>query len=71
MSVIQKIALAITITGAINWALVGIFNFNLVEFLFTSDSVLTRLIYIIIGITSLFNVVLLFLPNRHKLDMGL
>ncbi len=71
MSVIQKIALAITITGAINWALVGIFNFNLVEFLFTSDSVLTRLIYIIIGITALFNVVLLFLPNRHKLDMGL
>lgn len=71
MSVIQKIALAITITGAINWALVGIFNFNLVEFLFTSDSVLTRIIYIIIGLTALFNVVLLFLPNRHKLDMGL
>lgn len=71
MSVIQKIALAITITGAINWALVGIFNFNLVEFLFTSDSVLTRTIYIIIGLTALFNVVLLFLPNRHKLDMGL
>lgn len=71
MSVIQKIALAITITGAINWALVGIFNFNLVEFLFTSDSVLTRTIYIIIGLTALFNVVLLFLPNRHKLDMEL
>lgn len=71
MSIIQKIALAITITGAINWALVGIFNFNLVEFFFTSNSVLTRIIYIAIGLTALFNVVLLFLPNRHKLDMGL
>ncbi len=68
MSMIQKIALCITIIGAINWALIGIFSFNLVEFFFTSDSVITRIIYIVIGLTALFNVVLLFLPNRHKLE---
>ena len=68
MSMIQKIALCITIIGAINCALIGIFSFNLVEFFFTSDSVITRIIYIVIGLTALFNVVLLFLPNRHKLE---
>lgn len=68
MSMIQKIALCITIIGAVNWALIGIFSFNLVEFFFTSDSVITRIIYIVIGLTALFNVVLLFLPNRHKLE---
>ena len=34
MNMIQKIALVFTIIGAINWGLIGLFNFNLVETLF-------------------------------------
>ena len=34
MKVIDKIALVLVIIGAINWGLVGIFNFNLVNMLF-------------------------------------
>ena len=30
MNIVQKIALTFTIVGALNWGLVGIFNFNLV-----------------------------------------
>ncbi|MDE6660582.1 MAG: DUF378 domain-containing protein [Anaeroplasmataceae bacterium] len=67
MSVIQKIALVFTIVGGIAWALVGIFNFNIVTWLFREGSVLTRIVYIFIGICALFNIVALFLPNRHHL----
>lgn len=67
MSIIQKIALAVTIIGGVNWALVGIFDFNLVTWLFQEGSIPTRIIYIVIGVCALFNVVALFLPNRHRL----
>ncbi|MDE7161610.1 MAG: DUF378 domain-containing protein [Anaeroplasmataceae bacterium] len=67
MSIIQKIALVFTIVGGIAWAVVGIFNFNIVTWLFHEGSVLTRTVYIFIGICALFNIVALFLPNRHHL----
>ena len=34
MSLIQRIALILTVIGAINWGLIGLFQFDLVEFLF-------------------------------------
>ena len=40
MVLLQKIALVITIIGAINWGLIGLFNFNLVETLFASVDIL-------------------------------
>lgn len=67
MSVLQKIALVFTIVGGLNWALVGIFHFNLVTWLFQESSILTRIIYIFIGVCALFNIVALFLPNRHHM----
>ena len=68
MSVIQKIALCITIFGVINWGLVGIFSFNLVEFFFDQGSIPTRIIYILVCLAGLFNIALLFLPNKHRLE---
>ncbi len=67
MSVIQKIALVFTIIGALNWALIGIFGFNLVTWLFQDGSFLTRTIYILIGICGLANIALLFLRNDRKI----
>ena len=60
METLQKIALVFTIVGAINWGLIGLFDFNLVTSLFQEESFLTNLIYIIIGISGLFNIVILF-----------
>ena len=60
MNTIQKIALVFTVIGAINWGLIGIFNFNLVSALFGIDSFLTNLVYIIVGISGLINAMLLF-----------
>lgn len=67
MSVIQKIALVITIIGAINWGLIGIFDFNLVAFLFGDGSILSRIVYTIVFVTGLFNIALLFLRNKHRI----
>ncbi|MFR7592048.1 MAG: DUF378 domain-containing protein [Longibaculum sp.] len=59
MNVIQKIALVFTIIGAINWGLIGLFNFNLVESIF-GTSVLSAIIYMIVGIAGIINIMLLF-----------
>lgn len=52
--IIDGIALTLTIVGAINWGLVGLFGFNLVAFLFGEMSWLSRIIYIIIAICGLY-----------------
>ena len=60
MKIIDKIALALVIIGAINWGLVGIFNFNLVDTIFGMVSILSRIIYILVGISGLWTIRLLF-----------
>ncbi len=63
METIQKIALIFTIIGAIVWLLVGLFDFNLVDYLFVellNVGFLARIIYVIVGICGLVNIGLLF-----------
>lgn len=60
MKVIDTIALILVIIGAINWGLVGIFNFNLVDAIFGVMSALSRIIYTLVGISGLWAIKLLF-----------
>ena len=60
MKVIDTIALVLIIIGAINCGLVGIFNFNLVDAIFGAMSVISRIIYILVGISGLWAIKLLF-----------
>lgn len=60
MKVIDTIALILIIIGTINWGLIGIFNFNLVDTLFGTMSVLSRIIYTLVGISGLLGIKLLF-----------
>ena len=53
MNTLYKTALTIAIVGCINWGLVGILNFNLVEFLFGNSTLLTRVVYILVAIAGL------------------
>ena len=66
MNILQKISLSLTIIGAINWGLIGLFNFNLVDSLFGVDSFLSMLIYILVGIAGLINIMLLFIDLDTK-----
>lgn len=48
------VALTLSIIGAINWGLIGFFDFNLVAFLFGSMTWLSRIVYAIVGLCGLY-----------------
>lgn len=51
--VLCKIVGAIAIIGALNWGLVGIAQYNLVDAIFGAGSVVSRIIYVVIGLSGL------------------
>ncbi len=53
MKVVNIIALILIIIGAVNWGLIGAFNFNLVATLFGVNTVLSRIVYGLVGIAGL------------------
>lgn len=59
MNFLKKLALVLTIVGALNWGLVGIFGLNLVTLIIKSQMVVNT-IYILIGIASLFSIAYFF-----------
>lgn len=58
-------ALTLVIIGAINWLLVGLFKFNLVDTLFGVESIVSRIIYILVGIAGLWAIALYSKINEH------
>ena len=66
MSGIQRTALVLTIIGALNWGLIGLFQFDLVASLFGGqDAFLSRVIYGLVGLAGLINLGLLFKPSQR------
>lgn len=59
MRTLQKICLVVTIIGGILWLCIGLFDMNFVARMFDSTAI-PRVIYTIVGITSLINIGLLF-----------
>lgn len=51
---IDGTALAIAIIGAVNWGLIGLFKFDLVRFIFGDMSLLSRIVYIVVGLCGLY-----------------
>ena len=60
MKIIDKIALVVIIIGALNWGLIAIFNFDLVAALFGDMSVISRIVYGLVGVSGLWGIKLLF-----------
>lgn len=54
MRTLEIIAVVLTIIGAINWGLIGLFDFNLVATIFGgADALFTKIIYILVGIAGI------------------
>lgn len=51
---LDYLALIITVIGAVNWGLIGLFRFNLVSWIFGDMSWLSRIIYVVVGICGLY-----------------
>lgn len=56
METIQKTCLVITIIGALNWGLIGLLDFNLVDTIFGVGSLLSRVVYTLVGICGIVNI---------------
>ena len=46
---LDLLGFVLTIIGGLNWGLIGIFNFNLVDFLFGAGSLLSRIVYVLVA----------------------
>lgn len=60
METLQKSCLIVTIIGAINWGLIGLLDFNLVDTIFGVGSLLSRIVYTLVGICGIVNIGILF-----------
>jgi len=54
MKILDYAALALVIIGAINWGLIGFFGFDLVRVLFGDMSLLSRIVYALVGVSGLY-----------------
>ncbi len=66
MEILKKIALTLTIIGALNWGLIGLFDINLVT-MFIKNTMINNIIYIIIGIASVISIAYFF-DQKMTLD---
>ena len=51
---VDWISMTLLIVGGVNWGLVGLFNFDLVATLFGEMSALSRIVYIVVGLSALY-----------------
>lgn len=56
LNAIDWVALILVIIGALNWGLVGFFNFDLVAAIFGDNTVLSRIIYSLVGLAGLWTI---------------
>ena len=57
MKTLQIIALTVMIIGAINWGLIGLFDFDLVATIFGGSGALgSKVVYILVGISGLIGI---------------
>lgn len=54
LNVIDWVAMVLVIVGGLNWGLVGAFKFNLVDTLFGDMSTLSRLVYVLVGLSAVY-----------------
>lgn len=66
MNILQKICLAFTILGGLNWGMVGLFDFNLVTAIFGADSIMSKIVYVIIAICAIVNILIFFIPLHQR-----
>lgn len=59
MKWLNVVALILVIIGGINWGLIGLFDFNLVAAIFGVESILTTVIYVLVGLAALYSIYLL------------
>ena len=63
LSVLDWIAFILVVIGALNWGIVGLFGVNVIGAIFGAATILTRIIYIVVGIAGLY---FIYLASTEK-----
>ncbi|MEH6665307.1 MAG: DUF378 domain-containing protein [Brevundimonas sp.] len=66
MKALNLVTLILVIVGGVNWGLVGAFQFDLVAALFGEQSALSRLVYVLVGLSALWQI----MPLSRAFSMG-
>lgn len=66
LSGLDWVAVVIAIIGALNWGLVGLFDFNLVSALFGPMTALSRIIYVLVGLSGLYLIYMVARPTTPE-----
>jgi uncharacterized membrane protein YuzA (DUF378 family) len=56
MSAVDYIAMALLIIGGLNWAMVGLFDVDIVARMLGSGSPATRIVYVLVGLSALYSI---------------
>jgi len=63
---LDRIALVVVIIGALNWLLIGLFQYDLVAGIFMgATSIASKIVYTIVGLSGLYSISLLFRESVH------
>lgn len=54
MKTLDYISLTLVVIGAINWGLIGFFSFDLVRFIFGDMTLVSRIVYALVGVSGLY-----------------
>jgi uncharacterized membrane protein YuzA (DUF378 family) len=54
MKTLDYIALILVVVGAVNWGLIGFFNFDLVKAIFGNMTLVSRIVYALVGVSGLY-----------------
>jgi uncharacterized membrane protein YuzA (DUF378 family) len=57
MKALNLITLILAIVGGLNWGLVGLFDFDLVATLFGAGSAISRIVYVLVGISAVYQII--------------
>ena len=60
MRILTTVTLVLLIVGGLNWGLIGLFGFDLVAALFGEMSLLSRVVYSLVGVSAIWQLVPLF-----------
>ena len=66
MTAVDWIAMTLLIIGGVNWGLIGLFNFDLVATLFGEMTTLSRLVYVLVGLSALYSIYTASKMSRHS-----
>ncbi len=65
MKVLTMVAFVLLIVGGLNWGLVGLFQFDLVAAIFGVGSLISNIVYILVGLSAVY-VAAVVLPKQMK-----